>query len=529
MRGNSAWVSVTEVMQQGSVSVLKDQFENLSQNGKLELYLSRLEKLSGIKNRSFHVEDITREELNIDSVVDIFNKVNSGGTHLSKGDLALAKICAQWPEARLEMNNRLNKWKNAGYEFTLDWLLRCINTLVTGEALFLYLDKVSIGEFQLGLEKAEKRIDYTLNILSSRLGLDHDRVLGARYSIPLIIKYLDQFDGRLDDHLHRGKLLYWYVNVLMWGRYSTGQLESVLNRDLEAIEQSNGGLDQLISLLRSNRGNLEVSSSDFDGWSKGARFYPLLYMMTRTNHALDFLSGVELNEHLLGRNTSLEVHHIFPKSKLYEYGYEKPQVNAIANFTFLTKESNLAISNKDPLDYLMEVQKNHPGTLETHWIPTDPELWKIENYLSFLTARKDLLAKSTNDFMDKLFSGISEENQTPITDTQGIPISIGGIENEDEEKILFNVNDWVTSQGLKGGEILYDLTDEHSGDTIAIIDLCWPDGLQEGLSEPIALMLNEHSSVREKVIDKGIKVFTADTIFKEYIENNIISIESIVV
>ena len=36
----------------------------------------------------------------IDVVVDIFNRVNSGGTKLSKGDLALAKICADGPRAR---------------------------------------------------------------------------------------------------------------------------------------------------------------------------------------------------------------------------------------------------------------------------------------------------------------------------------------------------------------------------------------------------------------------------------------------
>ncbi len=34
------------------------------------------------------------EDKTVDVVVDIFNRVNSGGTKLSKGDLALAKICA---------------------------------------------------------------------------------------------------------------------------------------------------------------------------------------------------------------------------------------------------------------------------------------------------------------------------------------------------------------------------------------------------------------------------------------------------
>ena len=36
--------------------------------------------------------------------------MNSGGTKLSKGDLALAKICADWPEARDTMKAKLKEW-----------------------------------------------------------------------------------------------------------------------------------------------------------------------------------------------------------------------------------------------------------------------------------------------------------------------------------------------------------------------------------------------------------------------------------
>ena len=41
-----------------------------------------------------HIEEVTGQDKTLDVVVDIFNQVNSGGTKLSKGDLALAKICA---------------------------------------------------------------------------------------------------------------------------------------------------------------------------------------------------------------------------------------------------------------------------------------------------------------------------------------------------------------------------------------------------------------------------------------------------
>ena len=52
--------------------------------------------------------------------------------------------------------------------------------------------------------------------------------------------------------------------------------------------------------LRRDRGDLEIKPVDFQGWSMGARFYPLLYMLTRVHQAQDWDSGIELSKHLLG-------------------------------------------------------------------------------------------------------------------------------------------------------------------------------------------------------------------------------------
>jgi len=72
--------------------------------------------------------------------------VNSAGTKLSKGDMALAKICADWPDARDHMKQALKDWTASGYHFTLDWLLRSVNTALTGEAKFSFLhDKSAEG------------------------------------------------------------------------------------------------------------------------------------------------------------------------------------------------------------------------------------------------------------------------------------------------------------------------------------------------------------------------------------------------
>jgi len=44
----------------------------------------------------------------------------------------------------------------------------------------------------------------------------------------------------------------------------------------------------------------------------------------------------------------------------------------LANFCFLTKDTNLNISDRLPRDYFPEIERNHPGALASQWIPTDP-------------------------------------------------------------------------------------------------------------------------------------------------------------
>jgi hypothetical protein len=219
MRDDPLWISVTDLMQVGVGLFIQKLMIVPELLGNIQAYINRLNAIENIKSRDFYIDNVTGEDKTVDIVVEIFNEVNSGGTKLSKGDLALAKICASWPEARDEMKQRLDKWGRAGFYFKLDWLLRCINTTTTAEALFTALKDVSVSDFHEGLLRAEHHIDYFLNLIASRLGLDHDRVLGSRYSFPLLVRYLEQRGGKLSNHRERDKLLYWYIHNILWGRY----------------------------------------------------------------------------------------------------------------------------------------------------------------------------------------------------------------------------------------------------------------------------------------------------------------------
>ena len=130
MGQNPRWVSVTAIMQHGIGEFIGGIYGNPDLEPHAAEYIGRLNRIDTIKNTELHIEDVTGEDKTVDVVVDIFNRVNSAGTTLSKGDLALAKVCASWPEARTEMTAKLGGWRDAGFNFKLEWLLRCVNSIV---------------------------------------------------------------------------------------------------------------------------------------------------------------------------------------------------------------------------------------------------------------------------------------------------------------------------------------------------------------------------------------------------------------
>ena len=99
MGGDPHWISVTELMQRNLGPFIDRIYQNETLQPHAAEYFSRLNRLHSIKDTHVHIEKVAGADKTVDVVVDIFNRVNSGGTKLSKGDLALARICAEWPAA----------------------------------------------------------------------------------------------------------------------------------------------------------------------------------------------------------------------------------------------------------------------------------------------------------------------------------------------------------------------------------------------------------------------------------------------
>ncbi len=510
MRDDPHWISVTDLFRHGPRGMVAQLRKCTEDTEALLDYQQRLTDLYTIGSIDLHIAHIPGHDRPIDEVVDIFNRVNSGGTKLSSADLALAKLCGEAPQSRQELRQLLAGWEQNGYYFKLEWLLRCVTAVATGQASFGALRGVSVSDFSNALKKTAQSIDFALNLLGTGLGIDHDRVLAGKYAFTSLSRLVSNNGGTVNDLADQHKILYWYVHSFLWGRYS-GSAETNLRRDLVALED--GGVEGLIAELERWRGGLELKADDFDWWSVGARFYPLLYMMTRLSRARDLVNGLPLSLSMHGHLNQLHKHHIFPRNRLYREEMSQAQVNALANFCFLTAGSNWAISDDDPASYLHEIEQRNPGVLASQWIPIDEALWQIDRYPEFLAARRSLLAEAANSILAALREGRhpAPPPQTELPTQAHVAAQVSPARpawDEEDDRDILALRQLAADLRIAAPETHYEIADTDTGEPLAMADVAWPQGIQPGLTEPVALLFDPDAETEERLGELGYRFFT---------------------
>ena len=53
---------------------------------------------------------------------------------------------------------------------------------------------------------------------------------------------------------------------------------------------------------------------------------------------------------------------------------------------------------------MTEVEMKFPGALKKQFVPMDPNLWREEKYADFLEARREMMARKINEFMEALIA-----------------------------------------------------------------------------------------------------------------------------
>ncbi|MBC7304588.1 MAG: hypothetical protein H5T78_27045, partial [Nocardia sp.] len=267
------------------------------------------------------------------------------------------------------------------------------------------------------------------------------------------------------------------------------------------------------SLERLRGGSLDLCADDFAGATRGSRFYPLLYMLTRVDGSRDLGTGSELGIEQLGERTPVQVHYLFPKTLLRDAGYERNEINAIANFCFLSPGSEAELGEREPADYFAEVERRNPGVLASQWIPTDPSLWRVENYREFLRARRKMLSASADAFLEKLRTGKLHRPTLLTVGVAGVTIGDPAV-----DQVNALVEDLV-ADGFGFPLLDSEVSDPVTGRELAVAEAFWPEGLQPGVGMPVVLVLEPSNADLTRFAQLGYAVFTSVDALRGYVDN----------
>ncbi len=427
------WISdISEFMKTGNVKVFEfinkysEKF-NIDPN----VVNERINKLQSIKNVSIGKIDLS-STLDIETVTEIFVRINSAGVVLSQADFAMSKISVNEEYEGNDIRKTIDYFchfaktpadfeniKNNDTDFSKKEIFNKITWIKDeNEDLYLpsYVDILRVaftykfmrGKLQdlvsLLSGRDFKTREYREDIVEDSFAKLYEGVKAfvsktnyQRYV--MILKsagIIDETLIRSQNVLNFGYILFlllreknvnpdiieklvkrWVVMSIITQRYSSSP-ESQFDRDIRRLDEAEDLVqyinDELDRRLGENFWD-GILVEDFNTPVVSSPYWKTYLIAQIALNDSAFLSkDMKVRTLVEGRG---DVHHLFPKDYLKKNGKDKKGTyNQIANFALIQTETNLQITNKSPKDYMSEINNQCESGNATIGSILDKELLK---------------------------------------------------------------------------------------------------------------------------------------------------------
>ena len=183
----------------------------------------------------------------IDEVLDIFVRTNSGGTVLSKSDLLLSTVTARWKDdqtgkgARDQIINFVDEINNIreGFNFNKDFVLKCCLMLadINVEFLVKNLTEKNINHISVSWIKIQESIRASVNLIAKDFGYNGKKLTSTNVVIPVAYYFMKrQSSSALTDE-SKQSIRKWIVISLIKGLFG-GSSDSVLTKVQKIIKNN---------------------------------------------------------------------------------------------------------------------------------------------------------------------------------------------------------------------------------------------------------------------------------------------------
>lgn len=221
----------------------------------------------------------------IDSVLDIFVRVNSGGTVLSKSDLLFSTIVSHWDKARDEIDKLLAEINKIGeeYKFSNDFIMRtCLYVLDMSVTLKVEtFKKESVLKIKNNWENIRKAIKDTVDLLNE-FGFNSENIISYVAVSPMVYYRFKggNFDAESKSELRKYIVISQVRHV--FGAATNSALTSI-REALKAAPTDSFKMGNLLKVRFTGERTLRYTSEEidamFDTYEIGAYTFMLLSLL----------------------------------------------------------------------------------------------------------------------------------------------------------------------------------------------------------------------------------------------------------
>lgn len=318
--------------------------------------------------KQYPVSIIMSRGMQLEEVVDIFERINQGGKRLSLFDLVHASIWQEDFDLRDEIDKfnseqNVRIWGKMGAEI----FAQSLSLNIKDDCTKLVQLKLTHDECVQAWKRTQECIRIAIDYVKT-LGAQRLAILPYANIIAVLQYYLYQGGYNGIQPQHKPLIEDWFWTLTFSNRYSASTLTR-MNEDAKWIKDLiEGKLESRIFTVAIKAEDLKRIRMNTSSVIKNG----ILCLMAR-NQPLDFDNGqfVTLDNTNASRANSKENHHFFPYSLYCTFNLTTNDINSVLNFAFISKRLNLEILNKKPSVYLTSYEAKDAKIaqyLESHFI-----------------------------------------------------------------------------------------------------------------------------------------------------------------
>ncbi|WP_305860779.1 GmrSD restriction endonuclease domain-containing protein [Helicobacter pylori] len=304
-------------------------------------------------NKAFHDKQLIsffeETEKNLNKVLNIFIRVNSGGVKLSYSDLLMSILTASFSsDIREKMNELVDTLKDKGFpNVGKDQVLKTCLLLIGKDTTFELknFNKKNIKEIEDNWEKITKSIYDAAKLLET---FGYAGYLGSAYILSSLA-YFYFLNSKMNESDKKQALK--FVRNAQITSYFSNSTDTKLNNIANSMKDAQTFESFNHNLAKHQTCPLKITNDAIEE------------MMCSSNHDRVFPILQILYPHLKYKTNTFHIDHIYPKSKFnkenkklnkdfYKWG------NHLYNLQLLEGAENIAKKNKDPESWLKEEYKD---------------------------------------------------------------------------------------------------------------------------------------------------------------------------